>query len=241
MPRRAKVQTRPGKPADWNNPATIDRLVEMRLVQTRAQAKYSQDPYAFLVDCVQTLDQARQKIRPFPDKDYLRYLTQCWMNEPRLLVEKSRRMIVTWALVGLHYWAFRFRPGTKIAFMARKEGKTESEGSAELVWRANFIHEHVPPVLPPFPAEYHFCRLYSPETNSEILGLGEGADQARQQTFTYVFADEFGFWNWARETYEALLPSLEGGGRFTGVSTANPGFMFDALIPDQLNQAAAYA
>ena len=240
MPRRAKQFTPSGPGPDWNDPRTIDAVAQLELVQRETARRYVNDPYLFLVECVQTLDQAKQAIRPFPDKEYLRYLTALWLKEPQLLVEKSRRMIVTWVMVALHYWMFRFRPGSKIGFMARKEGKSESEGSAELVWRAWFIHQHLPPVLPPLDVEYHFCRLYSPSTHAEIIGLGEGADQARQHTFSAVFADEMGFWTWARETYNALRPTLEGGGRLTCVSTANPGF-FDTLVHDQLNVGGAFA
>src|SRR5947199_10848158 len=105
--------------------------------------------------------------------------------------------------------------------MARKEGRDDSEGSAELVKRAWFIHEHLPPGLG-CTAEYKFCRLSIPETQGEIVGIGEGADQLRQHTVTAILADEFEFSPEASETYAAARPTLEGVGRFVGAMTPGP-------------------
>jgi len=109
---------------------------------------------------------------------------------------------------------------------------SESEGSAELVWRAKFIHEHVPEgLLMPCPIDYKFCRMAFPN-GSEIIGIGQGADQLRQLTITAILGDEVAFWEHAREFYSASKPTIEGGGRITLVSSAYPGF-FEQLVHDQ--------
>ena len=114
---------------------------------------------------------------------------------------------------------------------ARKQGQTEEEGSAELVKRAKFIHDHLPLDVQPRPIRYGFARFTFLDNESTIVGVAQGADQARQYTFTAYLADEFAFWERAGETYAALLPTLEGGGRFTGCSSATPGFM-EQLVYD---------
>ena len=116
--------------------------------------------------------------------------------------------------------------------MARKLGRTETEGSCELVRRAKFIHEHVPASLPAVECEYSIGLLRFPN-GSEIVALGEGEEQSRQHTFTSVLADEVSFWEKAYETWVALRPTVEGGGRITAVSSAGPGFFRD-LVNDQL-------
>ena len=223
----ARVAT--GNPRQAQTLAAVAKFEQARRDQL---SRVSQDPWAFLTECVQTLDQASGQVRPFPTHLglYLEPLVRLWEQEKLLLVVKSRRMFVTWLFVALHYWLARFRPATKIAFMARKEGRDDSEGSAELVKRAWFIHEHLPPGLG-CAAEYKFCRLTIPETQGEIVGIGEGADQLRQHTVTAILADEFAFWPEAYETYVAARPTLEGGGRFVGVSTPGPGF-FKSLVMD---------
>jgi hypothetical protein len=239
MPRRAQKRAPDRAPLDLTNPATLDTLVTLELAQRTSQQRYATDPWAFVSECVYTLDQIKGAIRPFPSKVHLEYLTRAWLQEPQLVVIKSRRMTVTWLFVALYYWLARFRPGSKIALCARKEGKDESEGSAELVARAKFIHEHLPPTLAPIEMDYHFCRLAFPEIHSEIIGVASGSDQLRQMTLSGVLADEFAFWEQDKKTYTSLRPTLEGGGRLTIVSSAPeaPGTLLEALVFDGLNRS----
>ena len=189
--------------------------------------------WRFLSECVWTWDQIQGTKRRFPaEKEYLYLLLDRWCRHRLLLIPKSRRMVVTWTFCAIHYWLARFgHPGSKIAFVSRKEGRSEAEGSAELVWRCKFIHEHLPKNVMECPIEYTFARLQFPAVRSEIIGVGQGADQLRQHTLSAILADELAFWEHAQETYIASRPTIEGGGRFTGVSSAHPGF-FKELVFD---------
>jgi hypothetical protein len=217
-----------------DHPLTVRAAARLVLEQRRALAAYGAqgDPWAFVRDCVFTRDEATGMVRRYPDRAYAELLVRRWQEHPLLAVPKSRRMVCTWLFVALNYWLARFSPLAKIAFMARKLGKTETEGSAELVRRARFIHEHLPPTLPPCAVEYNIGFLRFPN-GSEIVALGEGEEQARQHTFTSVLADEVAFWDHPFETWVALRPTIEGGGRITAVSSAAPGFFKD-LVHDQL-------
>jgi hypothetical protein len=233
MPRLRKA-FRPERTLDPDDPLVLRATARLMADQHDALAIYGRagDPWAFCRDLVYTLDEATAAVRKFPDRRYLEHLTRIWQREPLLAIPKSRRMMVTWLFIALHYWLARFTPGAKIPFMARKEGKDESQGSNELVRRAWFIHEHVEAALPSVEAEYHTGRIQFAH-GAEIIALGEGADQARQHTFTACLADEFGFWTQAYETWTALKPTIEGGGRITILSSAYPGFWSD-LVHDQL-------
>src|SRR4029434_6641584 len=125
------------------------------------------------------------QFRPYRKQDSAELLVPRWRTEPLLAVAKSRRMVVTWLFVACNYWLARFSPLAKVAFMARKLGKTEPEGSAELVRRAHFIHRHLPPTLPPCEVEYSVGFLRFPN-GSEIVALGEGEQHALQCTFHLV-------------------------------------------------------
>ena len=214
----------------------------LRAVQKSSSQRYRDAPYRFLVECCWTLDQASQQVRRFPDihdnvcscdwhcKNYVEHLVNRWLHEKRLLVPKSRRVLVSWTMVALHCWLARFFPGSTIAFVSRKQGLNDSEGAAELVRRVKFIEEHLPVELEPLPFQYNFARLKYPTIGSEIIGVAQGADQLRQYTLTAIFADEMAYWELAHDTYSASIPTLEGGGRFTGVSSANPGFFKQAVF-----------
>lgn len=222
--------------------------VKLRLDQKRAEERYAKHPWPFLCECVYTLDQVRGgflggtsdsgRILPLVAEDekedsYLRELTEEWMTEPLLALPKSRRMRVSWWSIAVHYWLARYHAGSKIAFAARKAGNDDSEGSAELVKRAYFIHEHVPKFCKPRPVEYKTGRLQFLDSRSEIVGIGQGADQLRQHTCTAILGDEVAFWTEARDFYTASKPTTEGGGRVTLVSSAYPGF-FENLVYDRI-------
>jgi hypothetical protein len=217
-----------------DHPLAQRAAARLLLAQRHALTAYGPggDPWAFIRDCVWTRDEASGMVRRYPDQAYAELLVRRWQAEPLLVVAKSRRMVVTWLFVACYYWLARFHPLAKVAFMARKLGKTEAEGSAELVRRAKFIHEHVPETLPACAVDYSIGLLRFPN-GSEIVALGEGEEQARQHTLTGVLADELAFWDHPLETWVALRPTIEGGGRITGVTSAGPGFARD-LVHDQL-------
>jgi hypothetical protein len=217
-----------------DHPLTVRATARLVLAQRQALATYGPqgDPWAFVKDCVWTRDEARGMTRRYPPHAYAELLVRRWQAHPLLAVPKSRRMVVTWLFVAVNYWLARFSPLSKVAFMARKLGKTETEGSSELVRRALFIHRHLPPTLPPCEVEYSIGLIRFPN-GSEIVALGEGEEQARQHTFSSILADEVAFWERGLETWIALRPTIEGGGRVTAVSSAAPGFYRD-LVHDLL-------
>jgi len=193
------------------------------------------DPWIFLTTCVYTKDQVDMKnpIKAFPAHfRYLYVYTRCWQHYPKILVPKSRRMYMSWANIALYLWDTMFHVGRYNAFVSRKE-----ESADELVKRAEFIYDNIPESVIPkdlLPRkEPKFCHLAFPEIESRIQGFPQGADQLRQFTFSGILGDEMAFWSDAQKMYAASIPTLEGGGRFTGVSSPAPGF-FKALVFDKL-------
>jgi hypothetical protein len=116
-----------------------------------------------------------------------------------------------------------------VYFVSDKEEKSD-----ELVKRAEFIYKHIPDdkmLKPRMKSSY--CWLEFPGLDSFIHGVAMGADQLRQYTATAIMADEMAFWSLARETYMAAIPTIQGGGRFTGLSSPQIGFFKD-LVFDQV-------
>ena len=107
-----------------------------------------------------------------------------------------------------------------------------------------FIYDHVPKdFIPPeyLPkAEPVYGSIRFPENNSEIRGFAQGSDQTRQFTFSGILADEMAFWEDAQKMYSSAMPTLEGGGRFTAISSAAPGF-FKRLVFDNIDDAMSDA
>lgn len=198
--------------------------------------KIRKDPLEFLRG-VRTLDQVDSKcpIKPFPvHLDYVQLYCGLWVRERFIAVPKSRRMKMTWTNIALYTWDTLFNVGKAQAFVSKKE-----TDACDLVDRAKFIIEHLDhSIIPKDIVPKHdsrYGKLWFPEIHSSIEAFPQGADQLRQFTFSGILADEMGFWDNAQEMYSGSVPTLEGGGRFTAISSAAPGF-FKRLVFDELDQ-----
>lgn len=199
-------------------------------------AAIRRDPIEFL-KCVRTLDEVdkTKPIKPFPiELDYIKLYCKLWVRERFIAVPKSRRMKMTWTNVALYVWDTAFNIGRSQAFVSKKE-----DDSNELVKRAQFIIDNLDTaqipkeLIPSYDIKY--CELSFPELKSKITGYASGADQLRQFTHSGILADEMAFWRDAQKMYSGALPTLQGGGRFTAISSAGPGF-FRHLVQDTLDQ-----
>lgn len=198
---------------------------------------YRTDPWAFCADCVYTLDQTDEKepIKKFPSHyEYLKLYTRIWQKEKFIAVPKSRRMFMSWMNIALYTWDTAFHIGKFNAFVSKKE-----DDANELIVKSKFILDNIPETALPreFIPKYDdtYGKLKFPELNSMIQGFPQGADQLRQFTFSGILGDEMVFWEDAQAMYAASFPTLEGGGRFTAISSPGPGF-FKRLVFDQLDQ-----
>lgn len=201
----------------------------------RRISEIRRDPVAFL-RAVRTRDEVDKTspIKAFPiDRfEYLRLYARLWAKERFVAVPKSRRMMMSWTNVALFVWDTMFNQGRANAFVSKKE-----DDSDELVRRARFIVENLDPEIIPLEFvpkhEYRYGKLSFPEIESTIQGFASGADQLRQYTFSGILGDEMAFWENAQKMYAASFPTLEGGGRFSAISSPGPGF-FRALVFDAL-------
>lgn len=187
---------------------------------------YYSNPWAMIEDgCIYTLDQTDllNPVKPFPKHKWLEEVTTQWMDNSLLAVFKSRRMTMSWLMMFLHLWLVMFREGSAVFIVSDKEDK-----SNELVKRAQFIYNHIPDdvILKPR-MKPTYCKLDFSGLNSYMLGVPQGADQLRQFTATAILADEFAFWERARETFMASRPTIDGGGKFTAISSPREGFFKD--------------
>lgn len=203
--------------------------------------RYVSDPWDFLSDCVYTLDPVNQDrpIKPFPTYlQYCKFLTRLWERENLLAIPKSRRMICSWTFISLYTWDTMFHQGRYNAFVSKKE-----DDSGELVSRAEFIYNkipdwRIPKALLPAVENGKMAKsppvLNFPDIQSKIQGFPQGSDQMRQFTFSGMLFDEWAFWEQAQAAYSAAKPTLDGGGRLTGISSRSPGF-FKKVVFDQMD------
>jgi len=193
------------------------------------------DPWVFATKMVRTKDEVDRKnpIKPFPSNlAYQKLYMRLWQKYPKIVVPKSRRMMMSWTNIVLYLWDTMFNVGRQQAFVSKKE-----DDSHELLERARFIldnmdTEFLPKELIP-KWQFKFGELSFPELQSRILGFPSGADQLRQFTFSGMLFDEAAFWDNAEQAYSASVPTIEGGGRMTLISSPAPGF-FKRIVFDEL-------
>jgi hypothetical protein len=203
-------------------PKLLERLTTLR-----------NDPLEFFKTSVLTLDQAdrRTPIKAFPwQLPYIPPILDKLLSERLLAIRKTRRMIMSWAIMTFNLWDAMFHIGRSIYVQSDKEEKSD-----ELIRRAKFIYDNLPPYTKPVvpKAVYKYKQLLFPEIDSVIIGVPQGRDQLRQITASRIFGDEFGFWDEAEASYGSMRPTIEGGGQIVLVSSSFPGF-FKRIVEDDI-------
>jgi hypothetical protein len=206
--------------------------------------QFRDDPWLYLKHCVWTRDQVDSvnPIKKYPAHwPYLRFIVYMWTKHKKLALPKSRRMTVSWTILGLISHDILFHKGRDWAVVSKKE-----EDSRELVERIEFIINHIPPdmispdLLPKMkrgemqssPPAIEFEEIYS-----KVQGFPQGGNQLRQRGFSGIFEDECSFWEEAQQAYASAKPTIDGGGRMIMVSSRaveDKGF-FKKIVFDQLD------
>ncbi len=82
------------------------------------------------------------------------------------------------------------------------------------------------------PMARKYCYMRFDGTDSIIHAVSQDSDALRSSTASAIFSDEMAFQPYARKSYQGARPTIEGGGKFTGISTPNGKNFFYNLIFD---------
>ena len=209
---------------------TLDRLGEtkstqlLRVMWERAR----RSPYIFLRDFVYTLDQhdPDNPIKFFPvQRPYMPPLIDIWLDNPSMVICKSRQMMMTWLFCALSLWDVLFHPGRLVVLQSQKY--EDAVGSrvkgTGLLGRCQFILDHIPGkgLLLDGVLTTEGDRAESMEFvhNSGMLPIAQGGNKIRSNTVWGWFSDESAFQPEFEDSYTAALAcirSLDGEGRTNG-------------------------
>lgn len=154
---------------------------------------------------------------------YMKPIINAWLREPILIWEKSRDMTATWLTVAMYAWDTLFHKGRENIFQSEDTTKT-----LDLVERAYFIYRNQPAFLrnvvkATFGAgSSKSGKITVPALESVIMGFPQGADQIRQFHPSGIYTDETAFQVGAGDSFAAIKPAIQNGGRYTAVSSAYP-------------------
>lgn len=186
--------------------------------------------------------------------EYLRFLTEEVEKHRIVGIDKSRRMLITWW--GVARWLYYLLTQDNEASWIASD-KLEKSAHLLGEDRMMFIYRHIPPVdklkaeelaragydpepflEPVWPDKPDvvlgrqngrgYESISCPRTGSYVQAVARGETQMQQYTATRVWCDEFSRWEWAAESWAALVPTIQGGGRIEFVGTPELGaYMYD--------------
>lgn len=217
------------------NNQLLQKIQEIELLTKEAKLERAKkDPYFFLTRCCYTLDE-HNKEHPyslFPKKEYLRDLSDLFITQDLLAIEKSRQMLVTWWACGITLWFTMFhRPvGTRVFWLSKKEKDADAT-----LDRIKIIYDHLDPIFKehnPADEPFTYLKITWDKNKSGIWGLASGPDQVRQYTSSLIVMDEAAFQEKAEKVYEAVKPSLLGGGKLMMISSPNGKEYFYRCVKD---------
>jgi len=222
----ANQYTRYKQQLEQDDKSAKDAVIEFSSFLGYKQKDDIPSAHEFVFNYAYTLDphDFNNPIKRFPEKHYIKRLVDVWLDERLLVVVKSRQMMATWVFVALNVWLALFHRGQYIFFISRKESDAGIDSPLSLLSRAYFIYNHLPDNLK---ARSKVVKSSQPpllkfmDMDSVIHGASQDSDALRQYTASSIFNDEMAFQEKSRESYAALKPTIDGGGRLTCVSTPN--------------------
>lgn len=158
--------------------------------------------------CTRTRDEQdeAEPYKPFPERAYFDELHAAWLNEPVLLVEKSRTMMLTWWGAGECLWLAMARAATRVIFWAQDERRAlKPLEYCRVLWT-----QQEPELKSLWPLERPMRRqgYNRMELGNESLLLalpGTDPDKIRSEHPTVVMMDEAAFIEQGGEAFDVAL------------------------------------
>ena len=141
-------------------------------------------------------------------KDFIRDVVQHIDEGRNFLIEKSRDMGMSWLMVYIFLWYWLFRDGVNLLLGSYKEKLVDDGSNSDALFgKLEFTIRNLPPWMLPrkFKLNKHRTKLklLNPENNNIISGDTMNAQFGRGARKTAIFYDELGFWDTAKEAWEA--------------------------------------
>lgn len=141
-------------------------------------------------------------------KEALRYIVEHIDHGKNFLLEKSRDMGISWLMVYVSLWYWLFRDGSNILLGSYKEKLVDDGVNQDALFgKLEFTLRNMPRWILPrrFSITKHRTKLklVNPENNNIISGDTMNPQFGRGARKTFIFYDELGFWETAKESWEA--------------------------------------
>lgn len=159
------------------------------------------------------MKQQTVRFEPWP---HLMRLFDELSSQKLLIVLKARQLGVTSLLAAYSVWYAQFHENSKVLILSRGE-----EEAYDVLSKCRFIHAHLGEGLRGRREPDQRGFIGFPDTDSEIRALPSTEHAGRSTDASLVIVDEMEFHPYAEANFGALKPTIDAGGQFVGVSTAD--------------------
>ena len=161
------------------------------------------------------IEDAHRGVIPYERWPHLLDLASAWQAGESQVVLKARQLGVSWLVAAFVLWrAMNQRASTILEISKGQRDSEELLGKSRAIWR------HLPDALR-VPLETDNGGEMQFRGAGRIIALPSTENAGRSFTGTVVVVDVAAFHPWASTNYAAYRPTLDGGGQFLMVSTAN--------------------
>lgn len=185
-------------------------------------ARCAADP-AYFIDAYGVIDDAQGHgegagTMPFRLWPAQRELLADLHGSPKVLILKARQLGISWLCCGYVLWSCLFRPG-QLALLFSK-GQDEAN---ELLRRVRVLYDRLPePLRDRLPRLVReMVTALEWDNGSRVRSLPATKGAGRTFTASLIVLDEMAHMQWARELYSAAKATVNDGGQFVGLSSAN--------------------
>ena len=208
--------------------------------------------WKFLAKCYTKDEHSQQPVKPLmgDDPDYLKIVFLYMLACPKLALPKSRQIRMSWAAVSFVSWFSRTAPYRNTLYQTKKEkdaNKMVSYGKkTPAKGRLDFVEHHLPAYLQDYnivsgsgsntgsmtyaPLAVGPGGLAVPWYGSCVEAVPQGSDQVRGETTTLYVSDEAAFQEDFKDAMTAIVPAVNGGGRYIALSSVKKGSFFNQLV-----------
>ena len=174
--------------------------------------KYFATTYVYLQD------RAKLETVKFEPWDYLLDLFRLYTDPAvkLLIIGKARQLGITYSVVILAVWLCKFFQNAKVLCLSQGEDE-----AFDVISRCRFVDNQFPEFLRTKREPDQRGHIGFPDTGSEIRALASTEKAGRSTDATLVICDEWEFHPYAEPNFAALKPTIDGGGKFIGLSTAD--------------------
>jgi hypothetical protein len=150
--------------------------------------------------------------------DFQGDILDAFLHSKRVVILKARQLGVSWMVAAYALWMALFHDNANVLILSQKEDLAQ-----DLLSKVKFMNDRLPEWLtqPVGQENLKLLEFYSKRFHSQIKALPATKEAGRSETASVVICDEHSFHPYAQENFAAVGPTIDAGGQFISVSTAN--------------------